>query len=150
LNFKSEENFDFVFIFHKIEGRTFLLGRNGFYNKLKEKLYKKCFGRVYFCLIFKFQSDEEKFQALDELIIKGDQNELLEFKDENKILFFNEEDFEEELLKCEVFKLSNLYRNFTRMSEIRDNKRELNKEEKNFVEAVIKRHDPIKFKCAIL
>lgn len=35
-----KENFDVVIIAHKIELRTFLLGRNGLYNKLVDCIYQ--------------------------------------------------------------------------------------------------------------
>jgi hypothetical protein len=151
LNFKSAEHYDQVFVFHKIEGRTFLLGRNGFYNKFTEELFHKCCGRMYFCLIFTCQNDEEKRQALDDLINKGDQNELLQFKNENKILFFNEETFEEDFLEHEVFKKRNLCFTYLKQPIQNDNEIvELNQNEKMFVESFIKKIDPVRFKCFIL
>jgi hypothetical protein len=73
------------------------------------------------------------------------------FKNENKIFLFDEESFEEELLTCKIFKAENLYKDFVLQNIHKEViGTELNNDEKKFVENILKKNDPVKFKCAIL
>jgi hypothetical protein len=113
----------------------------------------KCFGRIYFCLIFNGQTDEEKMELLNELINKGDQVELDEFKKDNKILFFNEDSFEEEFFMNHTFKPMNLLKEYTKKdkySKLEITIPTFNIDETQFVEDIINKKDPGKFKCFIL
>ncbi len=100
-----------------MEGRLFLVGRNGFYNKLYEELYKLVKGNFFFLLAYKKLDSDDSLdshsEVLDNLINKGDQQLLQIFKDENKILFVNDEKTIEDLEKMKNYFLSLFYRKFT-------------------------------------
>ena len=72
----KKKQFDITFIIHKIEGRVFLLGNNGYYNKIIEVLNLK-------------------------LIINGGEKELKSFYDKNKIMFLDNYDLENNIKKNE-------------------------------------------------
>jgi hypothetical protein len=125
---------DFLFIIHKVEGRLFLLGRNGFYNKVCETLCSKLNNNIFFILSFKnifkenenqkyfnitsqtfntsdftssYDNDPYNFdpsqpsqfqnESINNLINKGDQKELSEFRDTKKILCFDDDRFDEDI-----------------------------------------------------
>ena len=109
------ENIDILFIIHKAEGRIFLLGRNGFYNKIYHQLNENFANvKIFFFLLYKnILSDDkenenklhfdENFQfqkeSIDNLINKGDQKDLEKFKNENKIICLDDDDFQADLLR---------------------------------------------------
>jgi hypothetical protein len=87
---------DIVFILHKIEGRVFLLGRNGFYNKVCEEMSGQINKNFFFVLLFKnIQENNEMFETINNLIHKGDQHDLKYFSDNDKILYLKEETYDE-------------------------------------------------------
>ena len=99
-NYKSLKNddIDVCFIIHKNEGRLFLLGRNGYYNKLIEDIYPKLRmnvnyldGKISFVLISSNENDRKLVENLTE---KGDQKGLKIFENSNKFIIMNENEFE--------------------------------------------------------
>ncbi len=76
-----------------MEGRPFILGRNGFYNKTIEILKKKNIYQIYFILLFKNETEEEMKNSIENLMKKGDQKELEYFMDNNQIIYLNESTF---------------------------------------------------------
>jgi len=106
-----------IMILHKMEGRLFLVGRNGFYNKLYEELYQLVKGNFFFLLNYKkLNSDnslDEQTEVLNNLITKGDQEQLQIFKEENKIIFIDDEKTFEDLEKFKMYFLNLFYRKFT-------------------------------------
>lgn len=127
---------DFLFIIHKVEGRLFLLGRNGFYNNVCESLCSKLNNNIFFFLLYKnifkenekqkylndidfyhtlntsdfnstFDTDPYNFdpsqpsqfqnESINNLINRGDQQDLSEFRDSKKILCFDDDRFEEDI-----------------------------------------------------
>jgi len=73
-----------------MEGRAFILGRNGFYNKIIETLKKNNIYQIYFVFLFKSETEEEMRNSLENLIKKGDQKDLEFFLDNNQIIYINE------------------------------------------------------------
>lgn len=80
---------------HKIEGRVFLLGKNGFYNKIVEEMQSS--HNIYFLLIFK--SNDISKQAIDDLIEKGDQADLKVFRNKKRIISLQEDQPYEKILQ---------------------------------------------------
>jgi hypothetical protein len=148
---QSNETLDFLFIIHKVEGRLFLLGRNGFYNKVCETfssiLNKNIFFILSFKNIFKENENQNCFNAIDcdqtntkseftgtldidpynfdptlpsqfqaesinNLINKGDQQELSTFRDAKKILCFDDDRFDEDIQRRRLYFEKLLYRKF--------------------------------------
>lgn len=83
-----------MLIVHKIEGRVFLLGKNGFYNTVINEFNKKHNQNIYFILLFKEIEEkctEEYYNGMiDDLINKGDQGDLKSFKEANRIICIND------------------------------------------------------------
>lgn len=73
-----------------MEGRAFILGRNGFYNRLIEILKKNFNYQIYFVLLFKNETEDEMKSIIDNLIHKGDQKELEFFSQNNLIIYIND------------------------------------------------------------
>ena len=95
--------FDFTFIIHKIEGRIFLLGKNGFYNKIIEKLKSKINGNIFFIFIVKDDNNENNNEMIENLIYKGDEKDLEFYYKNNKIIFLNNYEIRENLNNNENF-----------------------------------------------
>jgi hypothetical protein len=112
-----------------MEGRLFLLGRNGYYNKLYENLYQLVKGNFFFLLTHKKLNSDDSLECnsdiLDNLINKGDQKLLKMFKDEKKIIFLNEENSFDEMGKKKVFLLDLFYKKFVT---------DLNRDQENFLQ----------------
>ena len=86
----SKKNNDITFIVHKIEGRVFLLGKNGFYNKVVEVLKKKNNHNIYFILVIKEDDDKIRKAMIEDLINKGGQKDLDYYYKNNRIVFIND------------------------------------------------------------
>lgn len=123
-NLKDEE-IDCAYIIHKNEGRLFLLGRNGYYNKLIEDLFPKLCnikiiidGKVAIILVNNFNTDAD--EIIDKLILKGDQKSLQLFQNENKFFFINDDTFNNIVLD-ENFPTLNLLFCYQQISYIEKN-----------------------------
>ena len=86
----SKKNNDITFIVHKIEGRVFLLGKNGFYNKVVDVLKKKNNHNIYFILVIKEDDDKIRKAMIEDLINKGGQKDLDYYYKNNRIVFIND------------------------------------------------------------
>ena len=105
---KKSQN-DINVIIHKVEGRLFLLGKNGYYNTLINNLNTKYHHNVYFVLVIKELEDdnkEESFtQILNDLICKGGQERLGYYREHNKIMCVNDFNLENDVQSiAKVFK----------------------------------------------
>lgn len=139
-NFKSKDapmNLDIIFIIHKVEGRLFLLGRNGFYNKVCEQMNSK--SNIYFILLYKniynYKCNLEDYnnievslpcqfqsESIDNLINKGDQIELQRYKDQNKIICLDDEMLEDDLNRRIIFFENLMYKKLITFTPYKDKK----------------------------
>jgi hypothetical protein len=148
LNIK--EYLDTIFIIHKIEGRTFLMGRNGFYNKIYE-MFSKRKNSFFFILIFKQLNRDEMHSYIQELIQKGDQSELKMLYENEQIICVEEDNIEEDLIQLKdkldvlLFKKFLLF-NYTN----KDYLKLLTENEKDLLSKVIASFKKPKSKCNIL
>jgi hypothetical protein len=156
LNFKiSKEckDLNILIIVHKNEGRLFLLGRNGFYNKICQEFENILKGYIYFFLLYKnifirleddsleeTYSNDFQFQteSIKNLIEKGDQQELKAYKDENKIVCLDDDLFENDIQRrkfhLELAFFKNYIINYCSISNKNfEVKGEVNEEEKNLI-----------------
>jgi hypothetical protein len=126
-NFKpiKQEEIDCAYIIHKNEGRLFLLGRNGYYNKLVEDLFPKLCkliiykdGRVAFILFN--NPGTETDEIMEKLVFKGDQKSLQIFQNEHKFFFNTDDIFQNEIVEDEFSSL-NLHFCFQQVSNIEKN-----------------------------
>ena len=97
----KKKQFDITFILHKIEGRVFLLGNNGYYNKIIEVLNLKYTNNIFFILLVKEFNDKENNKMIKELINNGGESELKPFYDNNKIMFLDNYDLDKNIKKNE-------------------------------------------------
>ena len=99
-----------------MEGRVFLVGRNGYYNKLYEELYNLVKGNFIFLLSYKKLDvddlHESNSEILDNLITKGDQQLLEIFREENKINFINDSNLSEDIYKKKLYFFNLFYKKF--------------------------------------
>jgi hypothetical protein len=91
-----------------MEGRAFILGRNGLYNKIIEFLKKNNIYKIFFVFLFKNENEEKMKITIENLFKKGDQKELELFKLNNQIFYINEEILSEKYIKKLNFYLGNL------------------------------------------
>ena len=104
----TKKEFDVTFIIHKIEGRVFLLGKNGFYNTICRELKRKLCHNVYFILLLKencsyFNSGKPQCEQMIKNLIKNGQNELDEYFSTNRILFLSDFELEESVKSNKSF-----------------------------------------------
>ena len=97
----KKKQFDLTLIIHKIEGRVFLLGKNGYYNKVIEVLNLKYTNNIYFILLVKEHNENENKKMILELINNGDEKELKPFYENNKIIFLDNYDLNNDINKKE-------------------------------------------------
>ena len=97
----TKKQFDITLIIHKIEGRVFLLGKNGYYNKVIEVLNLKYTNNIYFILLVKEHNENENKKMILELINNGDEKELKPFYENNKIIFLDNYDLSNDINKKE-------------------------------------------------
>ena len=72
----KKKEFDFTFIIHKMEGRIFLLGKNGYFNSVEECLLKKNNSNLFFILVSNEVDKKENNKIIEELINKGGEEGL--------------------------------------------------------------------------
>ena len=96
----TNKKYDITFIIHKIEGRVFLLGKNGFYNHVNETLISKHNNNLWFILIVKETEENMKNNVcekmIEELINKGEQEQLGYYYHNNRIIIINDFHFEKD------------------------------------------------------
>ena len=117
----KKRNSDINFIIHKIEGRVFLLGKNGFYNKIVEAFKNKMNQNIYFILIYQNISEEPDStflsNLLDSLIFQGQQHELNWFKENGHIIFLNDFNLKEDFKQKKNIFRNILYKSYDVLGE---------------------------------
>ena len=87
--FYSKKEFDFTFIIHKMEGRIFLLGKNGYFNSVEDILLKKQNSNLYFILISNEMNYVTNCKIIEELIKEGGEKELEKYYLNNRLIFID-------------------------------------------------------------
>ena len=85
----KKKEFDFTFIIHKMEGRIFLLGKNGYFNSVEECLLKKNNSNLFFILVSNEVDKKENNKIIEELINKGGEEGLEKYYKNDRILFLD-------------------------------------------------------------
>ena len=120
--FYKKKEFDFTFVIHKMEGRIFLLGKNGYFNSVENCLLKKQNSNLFFILVSNEVDKNENNKIIEELINKGGEEELEKYYKNDRIIFLDNYELKEDLEKNkELFIniINNIYVN---------NKRDFNKD----------------------
>ena len=87
--FYKKSQFDITFIIHKMEGRIFLLGKNGYFNNLEKILKLKQNSNIYFILISNEINENINNNTIKELIIEGGEKELEKYYKNKRIIFLD-------------------------------------------------------------
>ena len=97
--FYKKKEFDFTFIIHKMEGRIFLLGKNGYFNSVENCLLKKQNSNLYFVLISNEVDKKQNNKIIEELINKGGEEGLEKYYNNNRIIFLDNYEIKEDIEK---------------------------------------------------
>ena len=87
--FYKKSQFDITFIVHKMEGRIFLLGKNGYFNNLERILKLKQNSNIYFILVSNEINENINNNTIEELIKEGGEKELEKYYVNNRIIFLD-------------------------------------------------------------
>lgn len=97
--FYKKKEFDFTFIIHKMEGRIFLLGKNGYFNAVEEYLLKKNNSNLFFILVSNEVDKNENNKIIEELIDKGGEEGLEKYYKNDRILFLDNYEIKDDIEK---------------------------------------------------
>ena len=97
--FYKKKEFDFTFIIHKMEGRIFLLGKNGYFNAVEECLLKKNNSNLFFILVSNEVDKNENNKIIEELIDKGGEEGLEKYYKNDRILFLDNYEIKDDIEK---------------------------------------------------
>ena len=97
--FYKKKEFDFTFIIHKMEGRIFLLGKNGYFNSVENCLLKKQNSNLYFVLVSNEVDKKQNNKIIEELINKGGEEGLEKYQNNNRIFFLDNYEIKEDIEK---------------------------------------------------
>ena len=97
--FYKKKEFDFTFIIHKMEGRIFLLGKNGYFNSVENCLLKKQNSNLYFVLVSNEVDKKQNNKIIEELINKGGEEGLEKYYNNNRIIFLDNYEIKEDIEK---------------------------------------------------
>ena len=97
--FYKKKEFDFTFIIHKMEGRIFLLGKNGYFNSVENCLLKKQNSNLYFVLVSNEVDKKQNNKIIEELINKGGEEGLVKYYNNNRIIFLDNYEIKEDIEK---------------------------------------------------
>ena len=112
--FYKKKEFDFTFVIHKMEGRIFLLGKNGYFNAVENCLTQKQNLNLFFILVSNEINDDENNKIIEELIFEGGEERLEKYYKKDKIVFLDNYNIENDIKnKKEWFisKIKKIYEN---------------------------------------
>ena len=95
--FYKKKEFDFTFVIHKMEGRIFLLGKNGYFNAVENCLTQKQNLNLFFILISNEINDDENNKIIEELIFEGGEERLEKYYKKDKIIFLDNYNLENDI-----------------------------------------------------
>ena len=113
----TKKRFDIIFIIHKIEGRIFLLGKNGYYNNVIETLKKRFTNNIFFILLVNEKDSLKNKKMIEDLIEKGCEEELKTFYNYNRIIFINNYNYKQEILNLRNFWIDLIHNNYSIISK---------------------------------
>ena len=95
-----------------MEGRIFLLGKNGYFNEVENCLIKKQNSNIFFILISNEINEAENIKILEELIFKGWEERLEKYYKNDRIVFLDNCELKEDINKKKVWfinKIKDIY-----------------------------------------
>ena len=112
--FYKKSQFDLTFVIHKMEGRIFLLGNNGYFNGVENCLIKKENSNLFFILISNELDENENKRIIEELIYKGGEEELEKYYKNDRIIFLDNYEIKTDMNKKKEWflnKVTQIYEN---------------------------------------
>ena len=112
--FYKKKEFDFTFIIHKMEGRIFLLGKNGYFNSVENYLLKKQNSNLFFILVSNEVDKSENNKIIEELINKGGEEGLEKYYKNDRIIFLDNYEIKDDIYKNKdwfIDIINNIYEN---------------------------------------
>ena len=112
--FYKKKEFDFTFIIHKMEGRIFLLGKNGYFNSVENCLTQKQNLNLFFILISNEINEDENNKIIEELIFEGGEERLEKYYKKDKIIFLDNYNLENDIMNKKdwfITKIEQIYEN---------------------------------------
>ena len=109
-----------IFIIHKIEGRIFLLGKNGYYNNVIQTLKKRFTNNIFFILLVNEKNNIKNKKMIEDLIEKGGEEDLKSFYNNNRIIFINNYNYKQEILKLREFWINIIHNNYSIISKFNE------------------------------
>jgi hypothetical protein len=112
--FYKKNQFDFTFVIHKMEGRIFLLGNNGYFNAVENCLIKKQNSNLFFVLLSNEVDDNENKKIIEELIYKGGEERLEKYYKNDRIIFIDNYEIKQDINKKKewfIDKIKDIYGN---------------------------------------
>ena len=82
-----------------MEGRIFLLGKNGYFNSVENCLLKKQNSNLYFVLVSNEVDKKQNNKIIEELINKGGEEGLEKYYNNNRIIFLDNYEIKEDIEK---------------------------------------------------
>ncbi len=116
----TKKRFDLIFIIHKIEGRIFLLGKNGYYNNVIQTLKKRFTNNIFFILLVNEKNNIKNKKMIEDLIEKGGEEDLKSFYNNNRIIFINNYNYKQEILKLREFWINIIHNNYSIISKFNE------------------------------
>ena len=113
----TKKEYDFTFVIHKMEGRIFLLGKNGYFNSVENCLLKKQNSNLFFILISNEVDKSKNNKIIEELINKGGEEGLEKYYVNDRIIFLDSYELKEDMEKNKewfINKINGIYGNNNR------------------------------------
>lgn len=97
-----------------MEGRIFLLGKNGYFNSVENCLTQKQNLNLFFILISNEINEDENNKIIEELIFEGGEERLEKYYKKDKIIFLDNYNLENDIMNKKdwfITKIEQIYEN---------------------------------------
>ena len=131
--FYKKSQFDLTFVIHKMEGRIFLLGNNGYFNSVENCLIKKENSNLFFILISNEVDENENKRIIEELIYKGGEEGLEKYYKNDRIIFLDNYEIKTDINKKKEWFLNKVEQIYENDNSYDNNKYYINNDRNNYV-----------------
>ena len=131
--FYKKSQFDITFVIHKMEGRIFLLGNNGYFNGVENCLIKKNNSNLYFIVISNEIDENENKRIIEELIYKGGEEELEKYNKNDRIIFLDNYEIKKDINKKKEWFLNKINQIYENDNNYERNKYYIKNDRNNYV-----------------
>jgi len=131
--FYKKNQFDITFVIHKMEGRIFLLGNNGYFNSVENCLIKKENSNLFFILISNEVDENENKRIIEELIYKGGEEGLEKYYKNDRIIFLDNYEIKTDIIKKKEWFLNKVEQIYENDNSYDKNKYYIKNDRNNYV-----------------